>query len=90
MELPMHIVIQGAGRGLGLAFAHRALVCRNNYQCEVYTAHTRDHSIDEAVMAGHVNKADIKTRIGLQKSISELYRQPTVLFFLESICINPR
>ncbi len=25
MELPMHIVIQGAGRGLGLAFAHHAL-----------------------------------------------------------------
>lgn len=43
MEVPMHIVIQGAGRGLGLAFAHHALragatklylTARNPQDCE--------------------------------------------------------
>ena len=69
---------------------HHGLVRRDNEHGEVYPAHAREHVLDEALVAGHVDDADLAAAGQGEPGKAQLNGHLPVLLLLEPVRVDAR
>ena len=66
---------------------HGAVVCGHDQQCELHGRDAGDHVVNEALVAGHVDKSQHRS-VALLVGEAEIDRESATLFFRQAIRID--